>query len=58
MHYVYKREAKANIAEALMGKGWTVYGYHEDQSDSMTDYYSPACWLDGIAEKKWICIDC
>jgi hypothetical protein len=51
MHYIYKREAKVMIAHALEKNGWKVYGYHEDQSDSMTDYYHPASW-DGIATKN------
>jgi hypothetical protein len=34
----------------LQAEGWTLYGFKEDRSDSMTDYYDPACW-DGIAEK-------
>lgn len=32
-------------------EGWKVYRYHADESDSMTDYYSPAYW-DGVAEKN------
>lgn len=40
------------IAHKLMGMdGWKVYGYHEDRSDSMTDYWDPASW-DGVAEKN------
>ncbi len=40
------------IAHKLMCmEGWKVYGYYEDKSDSMTDYWSPAHW-DGIAEKN------
>lgn len=50
-NYYAKREARVNIAHALMDLGWKVYGYKEDQSDSMTDYYSPANW-DGIATKN------
>jgi hypothetical protein len=34
----------------LQTRGWTLYGFKEDRSDSMTDYYDPASW-DGIAEK-------
>ena len=50
-NYYAKREAKVRIAHELMARGWKVYGYKEDQSDSMTDYYSPANW-GGIAEKN------
>lgn len=40
------------IAHKLMNmEGWKVYGYHADESDSMTDYYSPAYW-NGVAEKN------
>lgn len=51
MHYIYKREAKVKIAHALEKNGWKLFGYHEDQSDSMTDYFHPASW-DGIATKN------
>ena len=50
-NYYDKREAKVNIAHALMNLGWKVYGYKKDESDSMTDYYSPAYW-NGVAEKN------
>lgn len=50
-NYYEKRDAKVRIAEELMNLGWKVYGYKEDESDSMTDYYSPANW-DGIATKN------
>ncbi len=50
-YYDY-REVKVMIARKLMSmEGWKVYGYYEDKSDSMTDYWSPAHW-DGIAEKN------
>jgi hypothetical protein len=32
------------LAETLMDRGWKVEGYHADDSDSMTDYFSPAYW--------------
>jgi hypothetical protein len=51
MWYGDKREAKVMIMHELVKKGWKVYGYKEDQSDSMSDYYDPASW-DGIAEKN------
>lgn len=50
-NYYDMQKGKVKIAEALMERGWKVYGYHEDQSDSMTDYWCPAYW-DGIAEKN------
>lgn len=50
-YYNYK-EVKVMIAHKLMSMdGWKVYGYHEDRSDSMTDYYDPASW-GGVAEKN------
>lgn len=50
-YYDY-REVGVMIAHKLMAiDGWKVYGYHADESDSMTDYYSPAYW-NGVAEKN------
>lgn len=51
MDYYAKREAKVNLYHALRSEGWKCYGYKNDQSDMMTDYWSPADW-DGIAEKN------
>ncbi|WP_252225330.1 MULTISPECIES: hypothetical protein [unclassified Clostridium] len=58
-NYYEKRDAKVNIALELMARGWEVYGYKKDESDGMTDYYSPANW-DGIAEKNGyiLVVDC
>ena len=58
-NYYEKRKAKVNIANALRNFGWIIHEFHEDESDSMTDYYSPACWH-GIAEKNGfvLVIDC
>jgi len=50
-NYYEKRKAGVNIAHALMNLNWNVYSYKKDESDSMTDYYSPAYW-NGIAEKN------
>ena len=51
-NYYDYREVKVMIAQKLMNmEGWKVYGYKEDRSDSMTDYYDPANW-DGVAEKN------
>ncbi|MGM1044859.1 MAG: hypothetical protein ACQEXX_01795 [Bacillota bacterium] len=51
MYYGDKREAKVKIMYKLVEAGWKVFGYSPDQSDSMTDYYSPAHWS-GIATKN------
>jgi hypothetical protein len=50
MHWTERRAAKANLGQALARLDWKLYGWTEDQSDSMTDYYAPAHW-DGIAAK-------
>lgn len=47
--YYQKQLAVSNVGEELARRGWKLYGYHEDQSDSMTDYFHPASW-DGVAE--------
>lgn len=50
-YYEY-RDVGVMIAHKLMNMdGWKVCGYHADESDSMTDYYSPAYW-NGVAEKN------
>ncbi len=49
-NYYTNQESVANIYVGLVERGWNCFGYRADQSDSMTDYYSPARW-DGIAEK-------
>lgn len=58
-NYYDYREVKVMIAHKLMAmEGWKVYGYTPDESDSMTDYWSPAHW-DGVAEKNGyiLCVD-
>ncbi|MBE7465969.1 MAG: hypothetical protein HS116_21040 [Planctomycetes bacterium] len=50
MHYTEKRTAVACVGRALSELGWEILGWKEDQSDSMTDYFSPESW-DGIATK-------
>ena len=58
-NYYDYREVKVMIAHKLMSMdGWKVYGYKEDRSDSMTDYWDPASW-DGVAEKNGyvLCVD-
>lgn len=50
-YYQYE-DVKRKIAHRLFNMdGWKVYGYHADESDFMTDYYSPAYW-GGVAEKN------
>ena len=57
-NYYDMRDAKVRIAHELRNRGWKLYGYKEDKSDSMSDYYDPASW-DGIAEKNGflLCVD-
>jgi len=45
-----KKKSQSSPGLALRARGWTLYGCHEDRSDPMTDYYSPASWH-GVAEK-------
>lgn len=50
-YYEYQ-DVKVKIAHRLMRMdGWKVYGYKADESDGMTDYYSPAYWR-GVATKN------
>jgi hypothetical protein len=49
-HYVHRRTEVSELGQALARLGWKLYGWTEDKSDSMTDYYSPEHW-DGIATK-------
>ncbi|WP_125154523.1 hypothetical protein [Clostridium rectalis] len=57
-NYYDMREAKVNIANELRNRGWEILDYKEDESDMMTDYYSPANW-GGIAKKNGfvLCVD-
>ena len=50
-NYYTKQDAKVRMAHELMKMGWNVEGYKADESDSMTDYWSPARW-GGIATKN------
>jgi hypothetical protein len=50
MSYYENQRSKVNIMVELEKRGWNIFGFKEDQSDSMTDYWSPAHWS-GIAEK-------
>lgn len=51
MYYGDKREAKVNIMAELVERGWEVFGYTPDRSDSMSDYYAPSHW-NGVATKN------
>lgn len=57
-NYYEMRDAKVRIAHELMNRGWKVLGYKPNESDSMTDYYSPANW-GGVATKNGfvLCVD-
>jgi hypothetical protein len=48
-HWTDKRTARVLVARELERRGWTLYGFSEDKSDAMTDYYDPASWV-GVAE--------
>lgn len=50
-YYTYQ-DVGVMMAHKLMSMGgWQVFGYHEDCSDAMTDYFDPAYW-GGIAMKN------
>lgn len=50
-YYEYE-DVKIAMYHALQKKeGWKLYGYKADESDMMTDYYSPASW-GGIGVKN------
>jgi len=51
MYYGDKQRSLVVISGVLSNQGWKIYGFNEDQSDSMRDYYHPASW-DGIAVKN------
>ncbi len=51
MYYGDKKASLVNLSYALSARGWKIYGYKEDMSDMMTDYYDPASWS-GIAVKN------
>lgn len=50
-NYYDFQSAKVAIAIELVKRGWKIFGFHEDQSDWMSDYWCPAHW-DGIASKN------
>jgi len=51
MYYGDKRESLVKLSDGLRSKGWKIYGFKEDKSDMMTDYYDPAYW-GGVAVKN------
>ena len=53
MHWTDRRHAKAELGKALERQGWTLLGWKEDRSDSMTDYYDPESWQ-GIATRAGV----
>lgn len=50
-YYEYQDVGVMIAHKLIKMDGWKVYGYHADESDAMTDYYSPAYW-NGVAEKN------
>jgi hypothetical protein len=61
MHHTERRRATVRIGEELRHRGWELFGYYEDKSDPMTDYYSPASWR-GVATHSHhagvvVCVD-
>ena len=50
-NYYQKQDSKVAIMSVLAENGWKIYGYKPDESDSYTDYWSPAHW-EGIATKN------
>jgi hypothetical protein len=56
-HWTDKTAGRAALAHALVARGWFLFGYSKDESDSMTDYYHPADWY-GIATKAGTTVVC
>jgi len=48
MDHWTRNKGRARIGRALEDRGARLYGWKEDRSDSMTDYYDPERW-DGVA---------
>lgn len=59
MYYGDKQDSLIAIMQGLEFRGWSIYGYKADKSDSMIDYFDPARW-DGIAVKNGyiLVVDC
>lgn len=54
-HWTDRRTAVAMLGGELARRGWKLYGWKEDKSDSMTDYYDPERW-DGLAERDGVLV--
>lgn len=54
--YYDQNRAQANLGRALAERGWTLYGWKDDRSDVMTDYFDPESW-DGVAVRGE-CVAC
>ena len=60
MHWCDRRTAIALLGRELEALGWKLYGWKEDRSDSMTDYFDPEHWQ-GLATKEGgfvVVVDC
>lgn len=57
-HWTDKRRAVAAIGAELAARGFRLFGWKADKSDSMTDYYDPESWR-GIATRDGftVCVD-
>ena len=55
--YYEKNEAKVKVKVELVLLGWRIFGFTDDKSDMMTDYYSPAHW-EGVATKDGFVLCC
>ncbi len=51
MHWTEERAARAELGKAFRTAGACLYGWHDDHSDAMTDYYDPESWW-GLATYK------
>jgi hypothetical protein len=49
--FIDKRDARAKLGKALAARGWTLYGWKDDQSELQVDYFDPADWRPAIATK-------
>jgi len=49
--YHQKKEIKVTMAAMLSQLGWKIFGFKENMSDSMIDYFDPADW-EGVATKN------
>lgn len=54
-HWTEKRTMRAALGRALKARGWKLYGWHDDNSDGMTDYYDPEDWV-GVATRDGVIV--